>query len=60
MRNVYFQYQGILGDWVTVNTSSEPISDTEVMIGMRNVKLMKPDSRVRVIDHDGRLMDMLP
>ena len=60
MSNVYIQYEGILGDWNTCNTMDAPVSDTSLRIALQNMKLAKPNSRVRAIDDQGRLLDLWP
>jgi len=55
--NVLIQYQDISGFWYTVGSSfNHPQS---ILIAMKNVAHMYPDRRVRAIDSDGRVVDIL-
>lgn len=47
----------VSGNWQTVRTCS---NNSQIYLGeMRNVKAGNPDLRVRTVDKDGRLLDML-
>ena len=60
MKNIYIQYQGIMGDWVTCNTISDNESDTGIKIALQNMKLSMPNSRVIAIHEDGYILDIWP
>lgn len=57
MDDVHIQYKQPSGPWTTVlTTMNEPI---RIENAMRSLKESNPDFRVRAIDNEGRLVDML-
>jgi hypothetical protein len=56
-RDVAIQYQDALGNWVTGMTV--PNEPPVVVSGMKSVALLFQGSRVRAVDQDGRLIDLL-
>lgn len=56
--NVQIQVQDLAGNWRTINmTSNQP---QQVLQRMQQVKLVNPKFRVRAIDMQGKLIDILP
>ena len=57
MSYVSIQFQSSTGNWTTVQqVMNDPHN---IANGLRSVKSMYPESRVRAIDSAGRLVDML-
>ena len=56
---VQIQYQDMSGNWRTLTVLQYNIPAL-VLQAMQNAKQSFPDSRVRAVDIDGRLIDMLP
>jgi hypothetical protein len=55
--NIFIQYQDITGSWYTVMSVEN--QDNRVIAGMHTVKNQHPDSRVRAVDENGRVIDIL-
>jgi predicted Zn-dependent protease len=45
--------------WATLTNMPETASAQQIMIEMKNIKMSKPNNRVRAVDQNGRLIDML-
>lgn len=57
MGEVHIQIKQISGSWTTILTTlNDPV---RIENGMRSLKESNPDCRVRAIDDQGRLVDML-
>jgi hypothetical protein len=55
--DIAIQYQDVLGNWITsVTVPNEP---PVILNGMKSVAILRQGTRVRAIDQDGRLIDML-
>jgi len=55
--NVAIEYQDALGNWITaVTVPNEP---PVILNGMKSVAILCQGRRVRAIDQDGRLIDIL-
>ena len=51
------EYQDVLGNWITsVTVPNEP---PVILIGMKSVAILYPGKRVRAVDQDGKLIDIL-
>lgn len=58
MENVYIQVQDFTGNWK--NASILIVNDSQrILHEMRNVQMSSPNMRVRAVDENGRLLDML-
>jgi hypothetical protein len=56
-RYVAVQYQDAMGNWITsVTVPNEP---AVILNGMKSVAVLCPGKRVRAVDQDGRLIDIL-
>jgi hypothetical protein len=56
-RYVAIQYQDAMGNWITnVTAPNEP---AVILEGMKGVALLFQGRRVRAIDQDGKLIDIL-
>ena len=55
--NIFIQYQDITGSWYTVMSVDN--QDNRIIAGMNTVKSQYPDSRVRAVDENGRVVDIL-
>ena len=56
-RYVAIQYQDAMGNWITsVTVPNEP---AVILNGMKSVTALCPGTRVRAIDQDGKLIDIL-
>lgn len=55
--NAHIQFQQISGNWVTVTTTMN--ESTVILNQMQSLKASMPECRVRAIDDQGRLLDML-
>jgi hypothetical protein len=51
------EYQDQLGNWITVITL--PNLPPVILSGMKSVAILYPGKRVRAVDQDGRLIDIL-
>ena len=51
------EYQDPLGNWITVVTV--PNQPPLILIGMKSVAVLCPGKRVRAVDQDGKLIDIL-
>lgn len=62
MSDLLIQQLAPYSDWHTVNriTNGTNMSGNMVMEAMKEVKRMRPDYRVRALDEDGRIVDILP
>lgn len=58
MRNIYIQFQEG-GMWRNCMTLTEGASSQRILMDMQAAKNMYTDKRIRAVDHDGRLIDML-
>ncbi len=57
MSYISIQFQTSTGNWTTVQqVTNDPHNITN---GLRSVKSMYPESRVRAVDSAGRLVDMM-
>ena len=57
MDQVQIQFQDLTGNWMTVRITQN--NSQMIIMAMRDVKQIYPDKRVRAVDADGRLLDML-
>ena len=57
MEQVQIQLQDITGNWQTMSVTFN--NSQYVIQAMRSLKERFPDKRVRAVDMDGRLVDML-
>jgi hypothetical protein len=56
-RDIAIQYQDVLGNWITsVTVPNEPLL---ILNGMKSIAVLCPGRRVRAVDQDGKLVDML-
>jgi hypothetical protein len=55
--NAAIEYQDLLGNWITAVTV--PNQPPLTLIGMKSVATLYSGKRVRVVDQDGKLIDML-
>jgi hypothetical protein len=55
--NAAIEYQDPLGNWMTVVTV--PNQPPLILNGMRSVAVLYPGKRVRAVDQDGKLIDIL-
>lgn len=58
VQNYYVQFQDLSG-WRTCLTMSATNGPQRLLIEMRNAKECYPGHRIRVVDDDGRLIDLL-
>ena len=58
MRYIHFQIQDG-GTWRTVGSAEEGALDSAILIEMRNVKFRHPDRRIRCVNDDGRILDLM-
>jgi hypothetical protein len=58
MRYIHFQIQDGWS-WRTVGSAEEGTLDSAILIEMRNVKMRFPDRRIRCVNDDGRILDMM-
>jgi hypothetical protein len=56
-RDIAIQYQDPLGNWITVVTV--PSQPPLILNGMKSVAILYPGKRVRAVDQDGKLIDIL-
>lgn len=57
MDQVQIQFQDLTGNWMTVRITQN--NSQMIIMAMREVKNTYPDKRVRAVDMDGRLIDIL-
>jgi len=55
--DIAIQYQDVLGNWITSVTV--PNQPPVILNGMRSVAILCPGRRVRAIDQDSKLIDIL-
>jgi len=55
--NINIQYQDVTGSWYTVLITEN--ESNRIFIGMKTAKQQYPDSRVRAVDENGRVVDIL-
>lgn len=56
---VQIQFQDISGSWLTVRLL--PLNDPQMItFAMKDVKMSHPDKKVRAVDMNGRLLDIMP
>jgi hypothetical protein len=55
--NAAIEYQDPLGNWITVVTV--PNQPALILSGMKSVAVLCPGKRVRAVDQDGKLIDIL-
>jgi len=55
--DVYIQYQDVTGSWYTVMSVNN--EDNRIIAGMKSVSSQYPGSRVRAVDENGRVVDIL-
>jgi len=58
-QHVEIQFQTGSGEWITSMYMQPPVNDIELSIALKNAKNQHPSSRVRAIDSDGRLIDLI-
>ena len=51
------EYQDPLGNWITVATV--PDQPPLILNGMKSVAVLRPGKRVRAVDQDGKLIDIV-
>jgi len=56
-RDIAIQYQDPPGNWITVVTV--PNQPPVILNGMKSVAVLCPGKRVRAVDQDGKLIDIL-
>jgi hypothetical protein len=56
-RDIAIQYQDVLGNWIT--TITVPNQPPVILNNMQSVAVLCPARRVRAIDQDGKLIDIL-
>jgi hypothetical protein len=56
-RYVAIQYQDAMGNWITSVTV--PNQPALILNGMKSVGVLYPGKRVRAVDQDGKLIDIL-
>jgi hypothetical protein len=55
--DIAIQYQDVLGNWITsITVPNEP---PVILNGMKSLAILCQGRRVRAIDQDGKLIDML-
>ena len=55
--DIVIQYQDVLGNWITsITVPNEP---PVILSGMKGVAVLYPGKRVRAVDQDGKLIDIL-
>jgi hypothetical protein len=55
--NASIEYQDALGNWIAaVTVPNQPLV---ILSGMDSVALLYPGTRVRAVDQDGKLIDIL-
>jgi hypothetical protein len=55
--DIVIQYQDVLGNWITsITVPNEP---PVILSGMKSVAVLYPGKRVRAVDQDGKLIDIL-
>ena len=57
MFDIAIQYQDALGNWITSVTV--PNQPPLILNGMKGVAVLCPGKRVRAVDQDGKLIDIL-
>jgi hypothetical protein len=55
--NAAIEYQDALGNWIT--SATVPNQPALILSGMKSVAALYPAKRVRAVDQDGKLIDML-
>ena len=55
--DIAIQYQDMLGNWITSVTV--PNQPPVILNSMRSVAVLCPGRRIRAIDQDGKLIDIL-
>jgi hypothetical protein len=55
--NAAIEYQDPLGNWITAVTV--PNQPPLILSGMKSVAVLYPGKRVRAVDQDGKLIDIL-
>ena len=55
--NAAIEYQDPLGNWITALTV--PNQSALILSGMKSVAVLYPGKRVRAVDQDGKLIDIL-
>ena len=55
--NAAIVYQDALGNWITAVTV--PNQSALILSGMKSVAVLYPGKRVRAVDQDGKLIDIL-
>lgn len=58
MRNITYQIEDGFS-WVDIGGAEEGTSTFAIQFEMRNLKNRYPNRRVRCVDHDGRLLDLM-
>jgi hypothetical protein len=59
MKNYYIQAQDTSGNWRTYHVTQAGPNMQRVLSEMKSLKQRYPDYRVRTIDDDGRVVDIL-
>jgi hypothetical protein len=55
--NASIEYQDALGNWITAVTVPNQLP--VILNGMKSVAVLYPGKRVRALDQDGKLIDIL-
>jgi hypothetical protein len=55
--DIAIQYQDPLGNWIAAVTV--PNQPALILSGMKSVAVLYPGKRVRAVDQDGKLIDIL-
>lgn len=55
--NVYIQYQDVTGSWYMVMVTEN--EGPRILMAMKTVSNQYPGSRVRAVDENGRVVDIL-
>jgi hypothetical protein len=55
--DIAIQFQDVLGNWITSVTV--PNQPPVILNGMKSLAVLCPGRRVRAIDQDGKLIDIL-
>lgn len=56
--NIQVQVQDDTGNWRTYQITTD--NSQMIRAAMRQLKMQFPDNRVRAVDMDGKLVDMMP
>jgi hypothetical protein len=59
MKRIHIQTQDTSGNWRTCHTTDASPNMQRVLSEMKSLKQRYPDYRVRAVDDDGRVVDIL-